>query len=229
VPLASVLSGITDAVTSVIGDHGLYAVFCLMLIDAVLPAASEVVMVYGGAVAAGSFAGQDVVLFGGELDSGWPAYLGIVLAGTFGYLLGSIVGWAIGLYGGRPFVERRGKLLHLGPKRLERAERLLERYGDLTVLIGRVVPVVRSFVAIPAGIGRMPLGRYTLLTVPGSAVWCFAFAGIGWGLGANWESFHDTFRYADYAILAAILLAVGVLALRWRSSKLGRRATDPAR
>jgi membrane protein DedA with SNARE-associated domain len=227
VPVASILSGITDALTTLIGDYGLYAVCGLMLVDAVLPAASELVMVYGGAVAAGAFAGQDVVLLGYELDSGWPAYLAIGLGGTAGYVLGSILGWAIGLYGGRPFVERRGRWLHLGPERLERADRLFEHYGDLTVLVGRVLPVVRSFVAIPAGVGRMPLGRYTLLTIPGSAVWCFALAGIGWGLGANWEHFHDAFKYVDYAIAAVIVLALGYLGLRWRSSRLGRRAAGP--
>jgi membrane protein DedA with SNARE-associated domain len=221
VHLASILSGITDALTSLIGDHGLYAVFLLMLIDAVLPAASEVVMVYGGAVAAGAFAGQDVVLFGRELDSGLPAYLGIALAGTLGYVLGSIAGWAIGLYGGRPFVERRGRWLHLGPERLDRADRLFERYGDLTVLVGRVVPVVRSFVAIPAGVARMPPGRYTLLTIPGSAAWCFALAGVGWGLGANWEHFHDAFKFVDYALAAAIVL-LGAFLL-WRARERGRR------
>jgi membrane protein DedA with SNARE-associated domain len=228
VPIASILSGITDALTTLIGDHGLYAVFLLMLVDAVLPAASELVMVYGGAVAAGAFAGQDVVLCGHVLESGLPAYLAIALAGTVGYVLGSILGWAIGLYGGRPFVERRGRWLHFGPEKLERADRLFERYGDVTVFVGRVIPVVRSFVAIPAGIGRMPLGRYTLLTIPGSAAWCFAFAGIGWALGANWEHFHDAFKYLDYAIAALIVLALAYLGLRWRSSKLARRATDTA-
>jgi membrane protein DedA with SNARE-associated domain len=228
VPVASVLSGITDALTTLIGDHGLYAVCGLMLVDAVLPAASELVMVYGGAVAAGAFAGQEVVLFGRELDSGLPAYLAIALGGTVGYVLGSILGWAIGLYGGRPFVERRGRWLHLGPERLERADRLFERYGDLTVLVGRVLPVVRSFVAIPAGVARMPLGRYTLLTIPGSAAWCFVLAGIGWGLGANWEHFHDAFKYVDYAVAAAIVLVAGYLILRWRSSRLARRAADTA-
>jgi membrane protein DedA with SNARE-associated domain len=227
--LASILSGITDALTSLIGDHGLYAVFLLMLVDAVLPAASEVVMVYGGAVAAGAFAGQDVVLFGRELDSGLPAYLGIALAGTVGYVLGSLLGWAIGRYGGRPFVEKRGRWLHLGPERLERADRLFERYGDMTVLVGRVVPVVRSFVALPAGVARMPLGRYTLLTIPGSAVWCFALAGIGWGLGANWEHFHDAFRYVDYAVAVLIVIAAVLLILRRRGTRLGRRAANTAR
>jgi membrane protein DedA with SNARE-associated domain len=227
-PVASILSEITNAITTVVGDYGLYAVFLLMLIDAVLPAASEPVMVYGGAVAAGAFASQDVVLFGVQLDPGLQAYLGIALAGTIGYVLGSIAGWAIGLYGGRPFVERRGRWLHLGEKKLDRAEAWFERFGDAFVAIGRVLPVVRSFVAIPAGIARMPLGRYTALTIPGSAVWCFGLAGVGWALGANWERFHHAFHYADYAVLGLILLGLAYLGLRWRSSRLARRVEDPA-
>jgi membrane protein DedA with SNARE-associated domain len=228
VPVASILSGITDAVTSVVGDHGLYAVFLLMLVDAVLPAASEVVMVYGGAIAAGAFVSQDVVFLGAEIPSGFWAYLAIATAGTIGYTLGSIGGWAIGIYGGRPFVERHGRWLHADAKKLDRADRWFARYGDALVFFGRVTPVVRSFVAIPAGIARMPLDRYTVLTLPGSAVWCFALAGIGWGLGANWERFHHAFRYADYAIVAAVLLLAAVVLLRWRSSRLASRAADSA-
>ena len=100
--VASVISGISDAVTSAIGDYGLYAIFLLMLIDAVLPAASELVMVYGGALAAGAFANQDVTLFGRTIDEGLPAYVAVALAGTIGYTIGAIGGWAIGLYGGGP-------------------------------------------------------------------------------------------------------------------------------
>src|SRR5262245_38294311 len=121
-PAASILSEITDAVTSAIGDYGLYAVFLLMLVDAVLPAASEVVMVYAGAVAAGAFAGQDVTLFGHSFEDGFPAYLAMSLAGTFGYLIGAIGGWAIGVHGGRPLLERRGRWFHLDHAKLERAE-----------------------------------------------------------------------------------------------------------
>ncbi len=229
-PLASILSEITHAVTGAIGDYGLYAVFLLMLIDAVLPAASEVVMVYGGAVAAGAVAGQEVVLFGENgFAAGLPAYLAISVAGTVGYTLGSIGGWAIGLYGGRPFVERHGRWLHVNEKKLERADRWFARYGQKLAFIGRVTPVVRSFVAIPAGIARLAVGPYTLLTFLGSAIWCFALAGVGWALGANWERFHHAFRYADYAVAAAILIGAGALLLRWRSSRLARRAADPAR
>ncbi len=224
-PLAS-LSG---SLTSLIGDHGLYAVFALMAIDAVLPAASELVMVYGGALAAGAFASQNVVLFGERIEAGAPAYTAIALAGTIGYVLGSIAGWALGVYGGRPFLERRGRWLHLGPERLDRAERWFDRWDSLAVFLGRILPVVRSFISIPAGVFRMPLGPYTLLTSVGSALWCFALAGVGWALGHNWERFHHAFRYADYAVAAALVLAAAVLLLRWRSARLARRAADPAR
>ena len=227
-PLLSLLSAITDAVTTVVGDYGLYAVFLIMLVDAVLPAASEPVMVYGGAVAAGAFAGQDVVFFGAEVPEGFWAWVAIATAGTVGYVLGSIGGWAIGRYGGRPFAERHGRWLHLGPEKLDKADRWFGRYGDALVFFGRVTPVVRSFVAIPAGIGGMRLGRYTLLTIPGSAAWCFALAGVGWALGANWEHFHERFHYVDYAVIALIVLAAVALGLRWRSSRLARRAPDSA-
>ena len=225
----SVTGWITDLVTETIGDHGLYAVFLLMLIDAVLPAASELVMVYSGALAAGAF-GSSVVLFGTEFEHGWPGYLAMALAGTLGYTIGSIMGWAIGLYGGRPYLERHGRWLHLPPHRLDRAERWFDRFGDAAVFLGRVTPVVRSFISVPAGVFRAPLARYSLLTLIGSALWCFAFAGVGWALGSRWEHFHERFHYVDYAVAAGIagLLAYAVLRRR-RSSRLARRAEDPAR
>jgi membrane protein DedA with SNARE-associated domain len=213
--------------TSVVGNHGLYAVFVLMAIDAVLPAASELVMVYGGALAAGTFADQHVDLFGTRLSSGTSAYVAIALAGTLGYLLGSIGGWALGLYGGRPLLERRGRWFHLSHERLERAERWFDRWDDLAVLLGRVTPVVRSFISIPAGVFRMAFGRYTVLTAIGSAAWCFALAGVGWALGNSWERFHHDFRYADYAIAAVVIAAVAAwLWRRRRSSKLPSGRAD---
>lgn len=229
-PTASILSSITDALTTLVGDHGIYAVFLLMLVDAVFPVASELIMVYAGAVAAGAFAGQDVVLFGHELEPGLEAYLAMAIAGGLGYLVGSIIGWAIGDYGGRPFLERHGRWLHVTPHTLVRAESWFDRYGDWAVAISRVTPVVRSFIAIPSGVMRMPLGRYTLLTIPGSFVWAFAFAGIGWAAGSQWENFHHSFRYAEYVVAAAILIViVAGLVRHRRASRLGRRAEDPAR
>jgi membrane protein DedA with SNARE-associated domain len=217
VPIASILSGITDAVTSAIGDHGLYAVFFLMMVDAVFPAASEVVMIYGGAVAAGAFAGQDVVLFGRTIDSGPAAYVAIALAGTIGYTIGAICGWAIGLYGGRPYVERHGRWLHLDGEKLDRAERWFERWKDWAVFLGRLTPVIRSFVSIPAGVMEVPFVRYTLLTLAGSAIWCFAFAGAGYAAGDNWEDLHHAFQYLDYlAVVGAVAVAVWLVMLHVR-------------
>jgi membrane protein DedA with SNARE-associated domain len=226
VPLASV----TDSLTSLIGDHGLYAVFLLMLVDAVLPAASELVMLYAGALAASAFAGQHVVLFGSRIDSHFWAFTAMSLAGVLGNTAGSVAGWGIGYYGGRPLVERRGRWLHLGPENLDRAERWFRRWGDWAVCLGRVTPVVRSFVSIPAGLARMPLARFTVLTAIGCIPWCFGIAGAGWALGSRYERFHHDFRYLDYAVAAVVLaLAAAWYVRRRRTSKLARRGSDPAR
>ena len=211
------LASISGSVTNFVGDHGVYAVFGLMAVDAVLPAASELVMVYAGALASGAFASQQVVLLGDVVSTPVWAFLTMALSGAIGYVVGSLGGWAIGRYGGRPFVERHGRALHLGPQRLERAERWFDRHEDMAVLLGRVTPVVRSFVSIPAGLFRMPAGRYTLLTIPGSVAWAFAFAGIGWAFGRNYERFHRAF---DLVLVAGVALLVLYLVVRRASSRL---------
>jgi membrane protein DedA with SNARE-associated domain len=217
---------LTDAVTGAIGDYGLYAVFLLMLVDAILPAASELVMVYAGAVAIGAFPGHHVTLFGVDVEStGW-GYVAMATAGVIGYTVGSLLGWAIGLYGGRPYLERHGRWLHITPEKLDRAEAWFERYGEATVLVGRVTPVVRSFVSIPAGIAEMPVGRYTVLTVLGTIPWCFGLAAVGLALGTGWERFHEGFRFADYAILALVAAGIVVVLVRARQRRLRRRALE---
>ena len=222
------VASFSSSLTSLIGNHGLYAVFLLMAIDAVLPAASELVMVYGGALAAGAFS-SGVVLFGHEFDSGFGAWLAIVLAGTIGYTIGSVLGWAIGIYGGRPFLERRGRWFHLSPPKLAKAERWFDRWGDWAVFLGRITPVARSFVSIPAGVVRAPLGRYTVLTFIGSTIWCVVFAAVGYAFGTRWETFHEHFHYVYYAVAAGSVIGVAYLLVRRRrSSTLSRRA-DPAR
>jgi membrane protein DedA with SNARE-associated domain len=223
-PVASILGGLTDALTTVVGDYGFYALFLLMFVDALLPAASEAVMVYGGAVAAGAFAGQSIVLFGWTLQPGFPAYLAVASAGTAGYTLGSLVGWWIGAHGGRPFVERHGRWLHLKEANLVKAERWFERWEDWAVFLGRITPVVRSFVSIPAGVFRAPFRRYSVLTLIGSAIWCFALAGVGWALGSRWEKFHHAFHYVDYAIVASI--AAGIAFLGWKLYRRRGTAAD---
>jgi membrane protein DedA with SNARE-associated domain len=217
---------ITEAVTSWIVDYGLYAVFALSLIDAVLPAASEVVMVYGGALAAGAFSDERLTLGGDPIETTAWAFVAISLAGTTGYVLGSLGGWAIGLYGGRPYLERHGRWLHVTPAKLDKAEVWFERYGNLVVLVSRCLPVIRSFISIPAGIAEMPLGRYTVLTTIGTIPWYFGLAAVGVAVGASWERFHDAWRYADYAIAALVVLAAAVwLGHEWRK-RARRRALE---
>jgi membrane protein DedA with SNARE-associated domain len=222
------LASLTSSLTSYVRDHGIYAVFVLMLVDAIFPVASELVMVVGGAVAAGAFSAS-ITLFGADVSRGFWSYVAVSLAGTLGYLVGSILGWWIGLRGGRPLLERHGRWFHLTPPQLERAESWFDRYGNWAVFLGRITPLVRSFVSIPAGVFRVPFGRYTVLTLAGSAVWCFTLAGIGWALGSSYERFHHDFRFADFAIVAGVIaFAVYVVLRRRRTTRLDRRASDSA-
>jgi len=219
-----VVASLTSSVTTFVGDHGLYAVFVLMAVDAVFPAASELVMLYAGALAAGAFSGQHVVIFGDRIDSHFWAYVAISLAGTIGYTLGSLVGWGIGAYAGRPLLEERGRWFHLDRAKLDRADRWFERWGDWAVFLGRLTPVVRSFISIPAGVVRMPIVRFTVLTFLGSAIWCFAIAGAGWALGSSYEHFHHDFAYVEYAVVAAVIVLIVWLILRRRSSAAEARS-----
>jgi membrane protein DedA with SNARE-associated domain len=220
------MHGISGSITSAIGDYGLYAVFLLMLVDAVLPAASELVMVYAGAVAAGAFADQTVTLFGTDIEStGW-AYVAMATAGVLGYTLGSVLGWTVGKLGGRPFLERHGRWVHVTPERLGRAEAWFERYGDAAVLVSRVVPVVRSFISIPAGVVEMPLGRFTVLSFLGTIPWCFGLAGAGLALGSGWERFHEGWRYADYLVVALVALLGVAIVVRMVQRRARKRSLE---
>ena len=223
------LASITSTFTSQIASHGAYAVFLLMLIDAVFPAASELVMLYAGAVAAGVLASaHHVAVFGVKIGFGIGAFIVMALAGTLGYFAGSLIGWAIGRYGGRPLLERRGRWFHLSPEKLDRAERWFERWGNFGVFVGRITPVIRSFVSIPAGVFEMPLAPYCFYTLVGSALWAFAIAGAGYGLGSSYETFHHDFRYAEYAVVAGILLGAAYLVYRWVTAAKMRRRADSA-
>jgi membrane protein DedA with SNARE-associated domain len=217
------VGGITDALTGAIGDAGVYAVFALMFVDAILPAASELVMVYAGALAAGAFPGHSVTLFGFTIEStGW-AYVVMAMAGVLGYWLGSLAGWAIGRYGGHPLLERHGRWFHLTPEKLDRAERWFERHGNQAVFWSRMLPVVRSFISIPAGVAEMPLRPYSVYTFLGTLPWCFGLAGAGLALGASWETFHHNFRYADIALLALIGAGAAYAGLRWWRGRQRRK------
>ena len=206
------VAGLTSSLTSLIGNHGIYAVFGLMAIDAVFPAASELVLAYAGALASGAFAGQHVDLFGSRISS---ARLGVRRDGArrdarLSRRLDRRLGASASTVGAR-CSNARGRWLHLGPEQLDRAERWFDRWDDLAVLIGRITPVIRSFISIPAGVFRMPFWRYTVLTLIG-----FADLGLRAGrsrLRARQQlraiSTSD-FRFVDYAIVAAV---VGLVAL----------------
>jgi membrane protein DedA with SNARE-associated domain len=211
-PMASLTSTVQDLVV----HHGVLAVFAVMAVDAVLPVGGELTMLLAGAVAAGAL--------GGGGHHGLSEYLILSLAGTLGYLAGSVAGWWLGARGGRELIERRGRWLHLGPERFARAEAWFDRYGRKAVFLGRLTPLVRSFISIPAGVLGFPLRPYVALTTAASAIWCFAFAGAGWALGSNWDQVHHAFRYADIAAVIAVVVAAGLLLRAQRRRPAADRA-----
>src|SRR5205809_914401 len=156
------------SITSQVGDHGLVAVSVLMAIAAVLPIGSELVMLYGGAISSGALGAS----LGHGIPQGFWSYVSIVVAGVLGNTIGAVGGWAVGDYGGHPLLERHGRWLHVTPERLESAERWFDRFGERAAVIGFATPVVRSFVAIPAGIFELPLRRLVLSAFVGGTVFC---------------------------------------------------------
>jgi membrane protein DedA with SNARE-associated domain len=209
-----VLASITTSLTDWIGRNGVYAVFLIMAVDAVLPAGGELTMLYAGALAGGAIAGHHPIVFGHVLHHGLEAYVVLALAGTLGYLAGAVGGWAIGRWGGRPLIERHGRWLHLSPQNFARAERWFARRGRLAVFLGRLTPVVRSFISIPAGALESPLGPYTVLTLAGSAIWCFGFAAVGWALGNSYDKVHHAFTGLEVVLVAGAVVALALLLRR---------------
>ena len=206
--------------TAWLAHYGVIAIFVLMLIDAVFPAASELVMLYAGALASGALTHRLDVL--GWHVTGLEAFIVVVLTGVVGYQLGAIGGWWIGERGGRSFLERRGRWLHLSKERLDRAERWFERWDQWAVLIGRITPLARSFISIPAGVFGMRFGRYNVLTLIGNALWCGVIAGAGWGLGASYERFNNGFKYVEYGVVVLIVAVAVWLVLRARRATISR-------
>jgi membrane protein DedA with SNARE-associated domain len=219
-----VLASVTSTLTDLLSRHGVAAVFLVMALDALLPVGGELTMLLAGALAAGALAGAHPSLFGIDLREGVVAYVVVSLAGTLGYLLGCVAGWWIGRVGGRPLIERHGRVLHLGPERFARAERWFDRHGAAAVLIGRLTPLVRSFISVPAGVLRFALGPYVALSALGSAIWCFGFAAAGWALGSNYDRLHNAFRFVD----VAAVLGVVVLAAWGLRRATGRTAARPS-
>src|SRR3954462_5708367 len=212
---ALVLASITQTLTDWVARHGVYAVFGIMAVDALLPAGGELTMLVAGAGAPGRL-GVQPSLFGHTLSQGAESYVVLALAGTLVYLFGALVGWAIGRWGGRPLLERHGRWLHLDASTPDRAQRWVDRHGRAAVFLGRLTPVVRSFISVPAGALESPLGPYTALTLAGSLIWCFAFAGAGWALGSSYDTVHHAFTGVEVLVVAAAVVLVAAALLRRR-------------
>jgi len=221
------LGSLSGSITHAVGNHGIYAVFGLLVVAAVLPVASELVMLYAGALAGGAFAGVSVHVFGSNVHSHVWGYVAVALAGTLGNVVGAGVGWWIGDLGGRALVLRYGRVIHVSEAKLDRAERWFDRFDDWAVPIGLATPLARSFVAIPAGIVRVPFRKFLVLAFVGSAAFCFGLGAAGWALGSAYTHAHHDLTYVEYAVVAGIVALAAYLLYRWATVSR-RRVSDTA-
>jgi membrane protein DedA with SNARE-associated domain len=199
--LASISESLVNTTSHFVRDAGLPGVFALMAIgSACIPIPSEVVMLFAG------FAVADP---GQSASHHHMTMLGIVLAGLLGTMVGSWITYGIGRGGRLELLERHGSKLHMGPAQIGRAEHWFERYGEPVVFFGRMVPLIRAFVSLPAGVARMPFWRFTVLSLLGSIPWVLALAFAGHALGGNWTSVRKGFQYVDYLIL--VLAVAGIV------------------
>ena len=215
-PLASFtdffLDPIVNAGTDFISTTGLPAVFLLMVLEsACLPVPSEAIMLFAGS----SVAAGELTLFG------------VVAAGVLGNLVGSWIAYAAGYYGRIDLLEKN-KLIHINPKHLKWADDLFARYGDAIVFFSRMLPIIRTFISLPAGVAKMPFWRFTLLTLLGCIPWVLMLALIGEAVGENWEQWRDHLHYLDYVVVvAAIGLVVYLIVRRRRRGKGGGDEETP--
>jgi membrane protein DedA with SNARE-associated domain len=195
-----VLNPVIEAATEFIGSAGVVAVFLLMTLEsACIPIPSEAIMLFAGF----------------SVSKGELTLVGVILAGVLGNLVGSWIAYGIGYYGRLDLLERN-RLIHVSPKHLKWADDWFERYGAATVFFSRMLPLVRTFISLPAGVARMPFWRFTLLTVAGCIPWVTALALIGRGVGSNWEQWRHNLGYVDYLIVVAILVGLAYLLVRRR-------------
>jgi membrane protein DedA with SNARE-associated domain len=201
-----------------ITQYGYAAVFLLMLAEsACIPIPSEVIMLFGGALAAGAYPGAH------------PTLAGIVLAGVLGNVAGSYIAWAVGRYGGQPAVRRWGRRFGVRGHDVDRATAWFDRHGSSAVLFGRLVPVVRTFISLPAGFAKMPAGRFGLFTTLGCIPWTAALGIAGYALGANWQHVANDFHGPTYAIAGVVVVALAVaLVVHFRRRRAGVGAGEPA-
>ena len=203
-PLASVTDFIVDPIVEVATDFidsvGLIGVFLLMLLEsACIPVPSEAIMLFAGF----NVSEGDLTLFG------------IVAAGVLGNVVGSWIAWAAGYYGRMELLEKN-RLIHLNPKHLAWADSWFERHGDATVFFTRMLPIIRTFISLPAGAAKMPFWRFTWLTLAGCIPWVLLLGFIGQEVGDRWEEWRDYLHYFDYPVAAAILGLIAYLLIKRR-------------
>jgi membrane protein DedA with SNARE-associated domain len=211
----------THFVTDTIRHHGYFAVFILMTLEsACVPVPSEVIMLVGGALTVAA-----VAALGHELSL--PM---VIVAGSAGNLLGSLLAYWAGAVGGRPFVDRFGRYLLIRPHEVDRAQAWFERRGHAAVFFGRLIPIVRTFISLPAGVAKMPLRRFVIYTVLGCVPWVAALAVAGAAAGSQWENVSHILQPVAWLLLAVILvLGVVFVVKRWTTVRLEYAELDRQR
>jgi membrane protein DedA with SNARE-associated domain len=211
---------VTEFIVETILHYGLVAVFVLMVLEsACIPIPSEVTMLFGGALTNAAFVA-------GVTSGGRPLnFVAVGLAGAIGNLVGSWAAWAVGYAGGRPLIERWGRYVLLRPHELERAEAWFARYGQAAVFVSRLLPVVRTFISLPAGVAEMPLTRFSVFTFLGCLPWTFALTAVGWAVGSQWTVVEHYLKPISYVVAAACVLVVAVWYARRVAAERRRRDT----
>ncbi|MFD6160606.1 DedA family protein [Nocardia sp. NPDC060256] len=199
-------------------SYGLIAIFVLMLAEsACIPIPSEVTMLLGGALAAGAVAGTHLNL------------VAVIAAGTLGNVAGSYLAWLVGRYGGRPALHRWGRFVLLRSEEIDRAQDWFVRRGSSSVFWARLLPGIRTFISLPAGIAAMAPGRFGIYTVAGCLPWTAALAVVGYAVGANWHNVENALRGPSYliaAIAAIAIVAAVFIAIRRRRREPVRSSTS---
>jgi membrane protein DedA with SNARE-associated domain len=205
-------------VQHLISQYGYLAVFVLMLAEsACIPVPSEVTMMFGGALAAGAVAGAH------------PALAGVFAAGVLGNVAGSYLSWAVGKYAGQAAIRRWGRRVGIREHEIDKATAWFERHGPVAVLVGRMIPVIRTFISLPAGFAEMPAGIFGLYTTLGVIPWTAALAILGYTFGANWDHVAKDFNGPTYAIAGILVIGLVVVIVRRRRAKAAASAVPGAR
>jgi membrane protein DedA with SNARE-associated domain len=208
--IASITDPIVEVAVDVVDAMGLPGVFILMLLEsACIPVPSEATMLFAGF----------------NVSNGEYSLFAATAVGSLANLVGSWVAYWIGYAGRVDLLEKHGKKLHIKKSHLEWADRWFERHGDATVFFTRMLPIIRTFISLPAGVAKMPFWRFSVLTLAGCVPWVLMLTFIGQKAGDNWEKWKDNLHYVDYVVAAAIVLGAIYLFVRWRRG--GGSSSEP--